>query len=490
MACNGLVLALISWISGVTGRRSLVIPLKAHDVLDVPGQASFLTVGLSSAESRVAHFRARHQNAHAIEYFGEVSVGGQTFSVLFDTGSDQLAIPGISCKAKACQNHRIYKASKSKTVQVPEEQEARQLAFGTGTLLGVAKEDEVCLASACARAEFVEAVEESDDPFLHAQWDGVLGLSLKLRSGASARSNVLDALVQAGAIPHASFSVFMAKELGADTSEIIFGSPDNSKAASETTWVTLSDAGYWQFSVADVVVGNQSMALCANLSKRFQVNTSVSAFFGKMCCRDVNEFDHEERCQYDADYTGWRSTTMAPGKILASFEDGRLAVRQEDGCVQKVPRSWLALSDGCRGDGSIQAILDTGSSLMMAPDAVVTKVSAAIGVREDCTGQALHDLPSLSLSLPDGRRLTLRPDDYMDTLEESGSTYCWLHLMPSPSVAKGPLFVLGLPFLRAYYTTFDAENHRVGFAVPRQPEKREERPRGSIALRGWRPSSS
>ena len=43
----------------------------------------------------------------------------------------------------------------------------------------------------------------------------------------------------------------------------------------------------------------------------------------------------------------------------------------KDGCVQKVPREWLSLSDGCRGDGTIQALLDTGSSLMMGPMPIV-----------------------------------------------------------------------------------------------------------------------
>ena len=32
-----------------------------------------------------------------------------------------------------------------------------------------------------------------------------------------------------------------------------------------------------------------------------------------------------------------------------------------------------------------------------------------------------------------------------------------------PATAKGPVVVLGLPFLRAYSTVFDAENHQLGF---------------------------
>ena len=36
-------------------------------------------------------------------------------------------------------------------------------------------------------------------------------------------------------------------------------------------------------------------------------------------------------------------------------------------------------------------------------------------------------------------------------------------VMPMPATAKGPVVVLGLPFLRAYSTVFDAENQKLGF---------------------------
>eukprot|EP00931_Biecheleriopsis_adriatica_P064791 TRINITY_DN39488_c0_g1_i1.p1 TRINITY_DN39488_c0_g1~~TRINITY_DN39488_c0_g1_i1.p1 ORF type:complete len:356 (-),score=79.22 TRINITY_DN39488_c0_g1_i1:135-1055(-) len=266
------------------------------------------------------------------------------------------------------------------------------------------------------------------------------------------------------------FAVFMTKDLHAEGSHITFGGMSPSVVTSEMNWVPLSDPGYWQFSMSDVHIGGKALNWCSSvkLSSAIAANASVFTFFGKMCCRTVEEFEKEDRCQYHEKHEGWRSQTMTSAKVLSLYADGRVAVIQDDGCVQKVPQRWLSLPDGCRGDGSIQAVLDTGSSLMMAPKQLVERISAEIGVKEKCTEQLKEKMPSILFQLPGGKSLTLTPDDYMDTVQDGEDTYCWLHLMPAPDVAKGPLFVLGMPFLRAYYTVFDAEQRKVGFASPLQ----------------------
>lgn len=489
--------------SVVTG---LVVPLRRHERVGAasfkkaPRHESFLAVQ-SSLQARLDLLRERHNNTHAIEYYGDVTVGGQSFSVIFDTGSDQLALPGANCVSDACQSHRLYDSTKSKSAGPDNEDpdSARELTFATGTASGFLREEEVCLAGACTRAEFVEALEESDDPFLHAKFDGVLGLSLQLRSESTVKTSVLEAMVASKAIPHALFAVFMAKDLHSDSSEISFGAVNADRAASSTMWVPLSDPGYWQFSLGSIAVGGKDLNVCETSNTTLAVNSTVSTFFGKMCCRTLGEFDHEERCQFNSSHTGWRSKTSGTATVLSTYKDGRVAVKMDDGCVQKVPKEWLSLETGCRGDGTIQTILDTGSSLMMASPSIVEKISKAVGVRENCTAQQGETFPNLSFKLPDGKELTLTPDDYMDTIQEGSDTFCWLHLMAMPEVGKGSVLVLGMPFLRTFYTSFDAENHRVGFATPKQSatttdsveskDKKAKSPSaiGKVAIHGRRP---
>jgi len=461
-------------------RRSL--RLKSHHVHH---WESFLELHSSRAQSSTAraealrsYYRAVHNNTHAIEYSGELEIGGQSFSMLFDTGSDRIIVPSSDCISDACQKHRVYDSSKSKTAANISDPSPAEVSYGMGHVVGYEAEDRVCLGGACAPVGFVQALEESDSPFLDANFDGVVGLSLVLRRGATRKTSFVDALLDGGVIPHQQFSVFMASDLRSDTSEISFGSPDPSRSTGPTFWASLSEPGYWQFSLSDLSVGQQHLNLCGNAGNS-STNTStlvplkgenVSTYFGKMCCRSVEEFDHEERCQFSSSYAGWRSHTTGSGVVLAEFSDSRVAVRMDDGCVQKVPRTWVSLSNGCRGDGTIQAVLDTGSSLMMGPRPLVDKVLAAIGVKENCTSQDRARLPKVSLALGDKSEvLTLNPEDYMDTVALADGVYCWPHFLSAPETGKGAALILGMPFLRAYYTTFDAGAGRVGFARAVQP---------------------
>jgi hypothetical protein len=443
----------------------VVVPLHLHERSSAR-RSSFLALS-SGTQSLLEHYRARHNNTHAIEYYGYIGVGNQSFSVIFDTGSDSLILPGTDCISPACRTHRLYNASRSATSR-NRTAVARQCQFGAGTASGYEREETACVGEACANVQFVEALMESDDPFLHARFDGVLGLSLGLRRNASGRASVLEALAAAGAIPRALFAVFLAKDMHADASELSLGEWNPARADGPMTWVSLSEPGYWQFSLKGITVGGKEVGACANESALLATGSRVYSFFGRMCCREVEEFEWEDRCQFwgnasDTDDFGdpvERSRYVDSATVVQGYDDGRLAVRLHDGCLQKVPRKWLSLEDGCRGDGTIQAVLDTGSSLMMAPNALTQRILLALNVKENCTSQAPESFPPITLTLPTGNNLTLTSADYMDTVVEQDGVFCWPHLMPFPDTAKGPVLVLGMPFLRAYYTAFDAGGQR------------------------------
>merc|ERR1719482_2271645 len=103
---------------------------------------------------------------------------------------------------------------------------------------------------------------------------------------------------------------------------------------------------------------------------------------------------------------------------------------------------------------------------MMAPSPLATSMLEALGVHENCTGHT--GFQNLSFMLPGGQELVMAPTDYMDVVSLPDGDFCWAHLMAMPETAKGAVLVLGMPFLRSYYTAFDADLQRVGFAAARQ----------------------
>lgn len=439
-------------------------------MLEVPLRASLLAEDTSRAWSRAdaeavrERFRRAHNNTHAIEYVGRVVVGGQPFDVLFDTGSDALVLPSVGCSEPACTSHRRYDPAKS--TNATNASTPRVLEYGEGRAAGFERADTVCVAGKCGTVTFVDALVESERPFLSAGFDGVVGLSLPLRRSAPANASLLTALVAAKALPKAQFAVSLA---GSDP-WLDF----EPAVPADTTWVNLSESGYWQFSVQSIRVGDKELS-CFPAT----VGSNVTTFFGKMCCRSVEEFEHEDRCQLTEEVE-WRSRFMSAAVLLATYDDGRVAVKMDDGCVQKVPAEWVSDERGCRG-GSFQAVVDTGMSLMTAPPALAAELLSALDVPENCTGRSGYQPLSFSAG---GRQLALTPDQYMDTVVLPDGVFCWPHVMPMPPTAKGPVVVLGLPFLRAFTTVFDAEKRRLGFARPSGARQ------AAVRLRGLRGGKS
>jgi len=118
---------------------------------------------------------------------------------------------------------------------------------------------------------------------------------------------------------------------------------------------------------------------------------------------------------------------------------------------------------------SCGAVVDSGTSLLMMPTDVVDSLETTVqrmGI--DC--HKLHELPEISFHL-DGHHFTLPPDAYlseatgtppsfiegaarMRELKLSGQ--CQVTVMESFSDTNwGPLWILGMPFFRKYYTIFN-----------------------------------
>eukprot|EP00397_Hematodinium_sp_SG-2012_P022476 GEMP01023291.1.p1 GENE.GEMP01023291.1~~GEMP01023291.1.p1 ORF type:complete len:400 (+),score=80.97 GEMP01023291.1:176-1375(+) len=128
------------------------------------------------------------------------------------------------------------------------------------------------------------------------------------------------------------------------------------------------------------------------------------------------------------------------------------------------------IQDLCK---NCQVAVDTGTSQLAGPSDVIEALSARLNVKSDCSN--FDQLPRLGFVMAGGRVMNLMPDDYVD----KGPDGCEVSLMPlDVPPPNGPLFILGDPFLRKYYTVYDARKQRIGFSVARHKNS----PSGNASL--------
>lgn len=214
-------------------------------------------------------------SAFSNAYIGNISVGSppQYFSVIYDTGSGDLVVPGHKCESPACKIHKRFDSAKSSSATRVNCNTGQtgvldkvEVTFAEGQVSGECLSDQVCVGAACSSGMFIASETESDTPFAHFDFDGILGLALP-GTAVGPGSKLLENMASAGVIKAPIFTVFFSRA-GARLTDITLGEVKTEHmATTPPTWIPVSGtSGWWEVKMDDIMVGDEGLGVCKGCS--------------------------------------------------------------------------------------------------------------------------------------------------------------------------------------------------------------------------------
>ncbi|XP_042011191.1 cyprosin-like [Salvia splendens] len=423
------------------------------------------------------------------QYFGEIGIGtpSQKFTVIFDTGSSNLWVPSSKCYfSVACLFHSKYKSSHSSTYKKNGKSAAIQ--YGTGSISGFFSQDNVQIGDLTVKdQEFIEATKEPGITFLAAKFDGILGLGFQEISVGNAVP-VWYNMVNQGLVKDPVFSFWFNRGGNEeDGGELVFGGVDPNHFKGEHTYVPVTQKGYWQFDMGDVLIGGESTGFCAGgcsaiadsgtslLTGPTTVITlinheigasgvvsqeckSVVSVYGKNILEMLLSEDEPKKicsqvglCSFD----GTRDVSMLIESVVDKESDSESHGLGDEMCsVCEMAVVWM--QNQLKRNQTQEMILDYINQLCDRLPSPMGESSV------DCN--ALSSMPNVSFTIG-GKKFALTPEQYILKVGEGDVAQCisgFTALDVAPP--RGPLWILGDVFMAQYHTVFDYGNMKVGFA--------------------------
>ncbi|KAH9749606.1 Aspartic proteinase A2 [Citrus sinensis] len=381
------------------------------------------------------------------QYYGEIGIGTppQKFTVIFDTGSSNLWVPSTNCYfSVACYFHSKYKSSQSSTYK--KNGESASIQYGTGAIAGFFSYDSVKVGDLVVKdQEFIEATREPGVTFMVAKFDGILGLGFQEISVGNAVP-VWYNMVKQGLIQDPVFSFWLNRNQQEDEGgEIVFGGVDPNHYKGKHTYVPVTQKGYWQFNMGDVLIGGKPTGYCAGgCSAIADSGTSLLAgptAHPKKICSQMG------LCTFD----GKRGVSMGIESVVDESNDKSSGVLNNAMCSAcEMAVVWM--------QNQLQQN-QTQENILQYVNELCDRMPSPMGESAVDCGK-LSSMPIVSFTIG-GKVFDLSPEEVGEGPEAQCISGFTAMDVPPP---RGPLWILGDVFMGRYHTVFDFGELRVGFA--------------------------
>jgi len=193
------------------------------------------------------------------QYYGPIAAGtpGQTFNVIFDTGSSNLWIPSTAC-GSSCGSHPLYDNTKSTTYQ--KNGTAFGIQYGSGPVSGVLSYDTINWGGlAIQKQEFAEVnvVSGLGLGYLFGHFDGILGMAFQSISVDDIPTVYQNAQRQ-GVVNSTQFGVYLPAVDGA-SGELTLGGYNSDHFEGSLNFVPLISETYWEVALNGMTLGGKSV---------------------------------------------------------------------------------------------------------------------------------------------------------------------------------------------------------------------------------------
>jgi phytepsin len=422
------------------------------------------------------------------QYFGEIGIGTppQKFTVIFDTGSSNLWVPSSKCYFSVpCYFHSKYKSSQSSTYK--KNGKSAAIHYGTGAISGFFSEDNVKVGDLVVKGqEFIEATREPSVTFLVAKFDGILGLGFQEISVGNA-TPVWYNMVKQGLVKEPIFSFWLNRNpQEEDGGELVFGGADPNHYKGKHTYAPVTQKGYWQFEMGDVLIDGKESGYCSGgcsaiadsgtslLAGPTTVVTMINHAIGatgvvSQECKSVVE-------QYGQTIMDLLLSEAQPKKIcsqigLCTFDGNRGVSAGIESVVDEKDGKSSGWHDTMCSSCEMAVVWvqnqlkqnQTQERILNYINELCERLPSPMGESSvDCG--SISSMPTISFTIG-GKVFDLSPREYILKVGEGAAAQCISGFtgldIPPP---RGPLWILGDMFMGRYHTVFDFVKLRVGFA--------------------------